>query len=283
MHCLNLGCGRRFHPQWINIDFVSTQPEVMAWDLTRGLPFEDETFDVVYHSHFLEHLSKLQAPKLLRECYRVLRPGGILRVAVPDLEQTVRAYLEALQTAIHASQTDQGVAHVNYEWMMLELYDQAVRHQPGGEAVRYLRQDRLLNADFVCQRWGTSAQLILQQQSKVLEKECDRPSRFKQLYSFLRSPRRWRESFLRLVLGQEYSTLQLGRFRQQGEVHQWMYDRYSLKVLLQDCGFTHAIQHTATTSKIPDWVSFCLDTEADGSIVHPDSLYVEAVKASSYQ
>lgn len=281
MRYLNLGCGKQFHPEWINIDFVSTKSEVMAWNLTQGIPFEKETFDVVYHSHFLEHLSKMQAIKLLQECYRVLRPGGILRVAVPDLEQIVHNYLIVLEKALSAMSEQQGQIHANYEWMMLELYDQAVRHQPGGEVVRYLQQDNLLNADFACKRWGKVARIILQRKQQLSSQQDDRLSRFKRFFSLLRSPKHWHESIIRLLLGKEYSALQLGRFRQGGEIHQWMYDRYSLQILLQNCGFINPIQYTATTSQIPAWTSFCLDSEADGSIVHPDSLYMEAAKSNA--
>jgi predicted SAM-dependent methyltransferase len=278
MRCLNLGCGKQFHPAWTNIDFISTTPEVMAWDLTKGLPFENETFDVVYHSHFLEHLSKPQASELLQDCYRVLRRGGILRVVVPDLEQIVRSYLATLETALSASPDEHNSAHANYEWMVLELYDQALRHHPGGEAVRYLRQDDLPNAECVRQRGGKSAQTLLERKQNPHPKEQVNSSKLQRAYSFIRTPKRWREYLIRGLLGEEYSSLQLGRFRKRGEVHQWMYDRYSLQTLLQNCGFLEFSRCTAMTSQIPNWASFCLDTEQDGSIVHPDSLYIEAIK-----
>ncbi len=55
--------------------------------MRQGIPFPDRSFDVVYHSHVLEHLSKSEASKFLKECSRVLRPQGVLRVVVPDLEE----------------------------------------------------------------------------------------------------------------------------------------------------------------------------------------------------
>lgn len=76
----------------------------------------------------------------------------------------------------------------------------------------------------------------------------------------------------------ELKALQLGQFRQGGEVHQWMYDRYSLSMLLKKCGLEKIVNRTASTSYIPDWASFNLDTEPNGSIYKPDSLYMEAVK-----
>ena len=54
MQCLNLGCGDRYHPDWTNINFTSTGGGVIAHNLKQGIPFPDESFDVVYHSHVLE-------------------------------------------------------------------------------------------------------------------------------------------------------------------------------------------------------------------------------------
>ena len=64
MRCLNLGCGERFHPEWVNLDLHPTDTSVRGWDLQEGLPFPDGSFDVVYHSHVLEHFSKAEGLKV---------------------------------------------------------------------------------------------------------------------------------------------------------------------------------------------------------------------------
>lgn len=61
-------------------------------DVTRRFPFHDNTFDCIYSSHLLEHLRPSHAEFCLRESYRVLRPSGVLRLAVPDLDEMVRKY-----------------------------------------------------------------------------------------------------------------------------------------------------------------------------------------------
>src|SRR3990172_11805010 len=127
MKYLNLGCGSRFHPDFINIDAVSFNPHVLAHDLNRGIPFPDHCFDAVYHSHVLEHFQKEKALEFLKECCRVLKVRGIIRVAVPDLEQIARTYLYAFEKAMEQRDEWQH----NYDWIMLELYDQAVRERPG--------------------------------------------------------------------------------------------------------------------------------------------------------
>jgi SAM-dependent methyltransferase len=61
-------------------------------DVARRFRFDDDTFEAVYASHVLEHLDRDVAERCLKEVHRVLRPGGILRVAVPDLNEVVRQY-----------------------------------------------------------------------------------------------------------------------------------------------------------------------------------------------
>jgi SAM-dependent methyltransferase len=62
-------------------------------DLAYGVPFIDASVDFVYSSHLLEHLTQSAGLHLLRDCCRVLRPGGVIRVCVPDLEKAVQFYL----------------------------------------------------------------------------------------------------------------------------------------------------------------------------------------------
>jgi predicted SAM-dependent methyltransferase len=64
-------------------------------DATKGLPIQDESVDVLYSSHMLEHLDKNEAEKFLRESFRVLRPGGIIRIAVPDIKRQIAHYNES--------------------------------------------------------------------------------------------------------------------------------------------------------------------------------------------
>jgi SAM-dependent methyltransferase len=278
---LNLGCGRRYNPDWTNVDFSSTGEGVIAHNLNQNIPFPDESFDIVYHSHLLEHFSKTNAEFFLQECYRVLCPQGVLRIAVPDLEQIARTYLTALEKASAGSKE----WHYNYEWILLEMYDQTVRNQPGGGMAAYLSRNNLPNKEFIMKRLGSKANKLIEtarhryQKSQVKEARENLPKRIaKQLYYVLRYPHYRRESLLTLLLGSEYEALQIGRFRQSGEVHQWMYDRYSLSVLLNKIGLENVKQCSATDSYIPNWESWNLDTEPDGSIYKPDSLYMEGIK-----
>src|SRR5437773_7225338 len=96
---LNLGCGQRYHPAWSNLDLQPAASSIRRWDVTQPLPFADASFAAVYHSHLLQILPRDQALPFLRECRRVLQPGGILRLAIPNLEAIARLYLHTLEDA----------------------------------------------------------------------------------------------------------------------------------------------------------------------------------------
>lgn len=64
-------------------------------DITKGLPFADGTVSALYASHVLEHLSHEDFHAALRESYRILKPGGVFRLIVPDLAGRARRYLDA--------------------------------------------------------------------------------------------------------------------------------------------------------------------------------------------
>jgi len=274
---LNLGCGRRFHSAWTNLDFVSSFPSVRAHNLLEGVPYADESFDVVYHSHVLEHFAREAAPAFLKECRRVLRPGGILRIAVPDLENIVRNYLHALDSARLGKEGWDS----NYDWMLLELYDQTVRERPGGGWSTYLSQEAIPNWEFIQKRVGAEArELRAALRSQLAESATSKPAlRTKVEFVFKNYRAIFRNKVAKALLPKaEYEAPQLGRFRRSGEIHQWMYDSYSLARLLRSVGFPEPRKVAATESEIPDWASYCLDNEPDGSTYKPDSLFMEARK-----
>jgi predicted SAM-dependent methyltransferase len=88
---LNLGCGEIRFEGWINIDLEApTGKADLEWDLTFGIPCDDSSCRLLYCEHFLEHLTVEQGLFFLRECRRVLQPGGVLRIAMPSLDEIIR-------------------------------------------------------------------------------------------------------------------------------------------------------------------------------------------------
>jgi predicted SAM-dependent methyltransferase len=124
---LHLGCGAKAPDGWVNIDGswnswirrhrilssvlvllrlidkIDTGAErpqnITIRNLRKPLPFADLSFDCVYASHLLEHLHPADGANLLKESYRVLSPGGIIRIAVPDLKFMVERYMSDKQTS----------------------------------------------------------------------------------------------------------------------------------------------------------------------------------------
>ncbi|MCI5142446.1 MAG: methyltransferase domain-containing protein [Candidatus Electrothrix sp. ATG1] len=280
MQCLNIGCGQRFHPKWINIDKVPRHPSVRQCDVEQGLFFPDCHFDVVYHSHVLEHFEVDNAKKFIAECYRILKPKGVLRVAVPDLEQIVQCYLQILRKI-----TDGDIAaQEDYNWIMLELYDQVVRNSSGGQMAAFLSREVISNRDFIVKRCGVEVQNLMRHfESQRIDKQNKAASEAvssNHLFSLQLKNifRNFRELIIKCLLGSEYNSLKIGRFRCSGENHQWMYDKFSLHKILSESGFVNIIQRAADKSFFSGWSAFNLDTDSDGSIYKPDSLYMEALK-----
>jgi predicted SAM-dependent methyltransferase len=88
---LNLGCGYHRLPGWLNCDFDPMR-EAILLDAASRFPFLDDTFDFIYSEHMIEHLPYAGGRTMLAECHRVLRPGGVLRIATPDVRFLFRLY-----------------------------------------------------------------------------------------------------------------------------------------------------------------------------------------------
>lgn len=238
---INLGCGTRFHSDWINIDFSPLArrihyPMMMTvfgkcgiisqgayedfkkalghihyHDLRRlPLPLPDGCADTVYHSNILEHFSKRDGKNFLGECYRLLKKNGILRVVVPDLQILIRAYLAAIEPSYDAAR---------YEKAVYDLFDQIVRTESG---------------------------------------EKNRDLKF--------SP----AAKLKRLLGLRPNPEKLG------ELHKWMYDQYSLSTLLTGFGFRDIRVLNYRSSGIPNFERYHLDNNPDGTEYKESMLYIEA-------
>lgn len=173
MRILNLGCGTKTsaHPDVVNIDwsiylrfkrnralraitplliggerlerFRALADNIMVHDLAKGIPFESGSVDVVYHSHLLEHLDREVARGFLLEVKRVLMPGGIHRIVVPDLERACREYLADI--ARYDADADEASGHEAYVSALLE---QSVRREAFGTSQRGPLRRFLENAVF---------------------------------------------------------------------------------------------------------------------------------------
>lgn len=274
MKLLNIGCGSLFHPEWINIDLVSNSPHVRAYDIRKGLPYHDNTFDACYSSHIIEHLDQTEARKLVTECFRVIRPGGIIRVVVPDLEAIAKNYLNTLER-LDSGEVD---ADADYDWMMIELYDQVVRNQGGGMMSRYLRDPNCKNKDFIFKRIGLQTEpfwsdAVPAKRSLLTKIRSKTPLWFLEMFRVILA-----KSLIILILGKKGKcSFEEGLFRNSGEVHRWMYDRFSMARLLRNSGFGDIQNCRADESRIEKFNNYNLDTIGK-EVCKPNSLFMEGIK-----
>ncbi|MGA3334526.1 MAG: methyltransferase domain-containing protein [Terracidiphilus sp.] len=89
---LNLGCGENILKGWLNVDFDPVSKEVVNLDATERFPLPDRVFDFVFSEHMIEHVSYAQAEHMLRECFRVMKAGGRIRISTPDFKFLVELY-----------------------------------------------------------------------------------------------------------------------------------------------------------------------------------------------
>lgn len=253
---LNLGCGVHYHRAWDNYDFAAAEPNVRAVDLGRPLLFPEASYEVCYMSHVLEHLPRERVPKLLLEVLNTLKPGGVLRVVVPDLEMIARLYLAELDAAAR----NDCEADLRHDWMTLELIDQMTRTFSGGFMGRTLRSRPLPHREFIEKRIGWEGKHWLESVDRAL-----------QAGSEVLPP-------AEVYRAAQPEGAQEAVFRRSGEVHRWMYDRVSLRRILEESGYINITVCRADESRIPKFANYNLDTDESGSVRKPDSLFMEASK-----
>ena len=262
---LNIGCGATWHKDWKNIDLNSYSPNVLSYNITKGIPYPDNYFDAVYHSHLLEHLSQSEGEMFILECARVLKKGGILRVAVPDLETIAKEYLVQLNLALKGDAR----AQKNYKWITLELYDQATRTVSGGDMEPYLRQEHLTTKSYIRKRLGLVANQYFKKNNTSVTKRGEYPQD---------NPHKIFRALVKLLFKQSFvQSFDEAFFRNTGELHKMMYDKYSLRTMLTHNGFINVKPVTAFTSEIINFNRYDLDT-LRGKVRKADSLFMEARK-----
>jgi predicted SAM-dependent methyltransferase len=118
---LQLGSGTHDVPGWVSIDML-IRKNILAMRLPGGLRrFPDESVQYIYSSHFLEHIEyPVQASEFARQCLRILKPGGAMRIVVPGIEKIIRAYAAdneeffRLQSEMHPEWCTTKLDHLMY-------------------------------------------------------------------------------------------------------------------------------------------------------------------------
>ena len=236
MKILNVGSGARCNPDWTNLDLMA-RPRYLAKRLTstlppnfvrhrlpRSLPFDDEAFDAIYCAQVIEHFPKDAAAGVLAEFRRVLRPGGVARLIVPDFEAQCRMYLDAL-TQTDSSAT--GAAEERYRFAKLWILDQMVRTSPGGELAQFARSP------------------IADDLRHEMRLSGNGQSRRGALFARLPKP------------------IQHARVLTDGELHRWAYDRNDFPKALKAVGFASVELVPFDVSQIEEFARFDRDDRGE--------------------
>lgn len=272
---VNLGCGPVFvdSPEWINLDFSPSSSAVRQANLLDRLPLANESAQLVYSSHFLEHVPRALVARLLHECLRVLKPGGVVRLVVPDLENLAREYL---------AMRDKG-EHIKANFIVLEMIDQCVRQVSGGELGKLYRQlnskPKNANAemiDYIRLRTGeefhekdiVTKSVCLEKLGRIVRALHSRIQRYWIHFCLLLLPAAFRSQNVSLAAV--------------GERHQWIWDFHQIKTELEVAGFTDVQRLNENTSTVPDFPFYPLDIDNQGlPRKGGESMYIEARKPES--
>jgi predicted SAM-dependent methyltransferase len=150
---LNLGCGRVHALGWINVDgsnrawlasrvpwldrflvFLRLLPptefsrQTLFADISTRLPWLDDSVDAIYMGEVLEHFTREEGERLIKECYRVLRPKGVLRIRVPDNARFWSNYLAEYKRVKQLPSSERTLDHTR--WIGMFFDDICVRPEP---------------------------------------------------------------------------------------------------------------------------------------------------------
>lgn len=272
-----------FLKEWTNVFFspLPQPPEsdYVYYDVRKGIPFGDNTFDAVYALRMIEHLSFHEGEKFVRELLRVLKPGGIVRLTAPDLGDIVREYLKQLG---NCSQERTRENAVRYHWSVFELYDQMVREKSGGEMIDAIKQQYFDRA-YCQERYRDVFEEFVPQVSGGNSKNQNQKSIFERIKrltvkTFIIKLNRVITNKLYWRRANKISKTFEGDPRKILEANKWMYDRLSLRLLLEEAGFKGGQAKSYKESDIPDWGRYNFDQSNYGDYPIEPSVYFEARK-----
>jgi len=99
MKKIHFGCGWNFLEGWDNTDMVippnltkEQEQRIKIIDVTQTLPYESDSVDFIFHEHMIEHIDEVDGYSFLNECYRILKPGGVMRISCPSIDGAMDVY-----------------------------------------------------------------------------------------------------------------------------------------------------------------------------------------------
>ncbi len=234
-------------------------------DIRQPIPLESNAYEFVYAMRCIEHLTEEEADTFLSELYRILKPGGLLRVSCPDLEDIIRVYNRFIKTIGNNPSDKQLLKH---QWLMLEFQDQMVRQKSGGRMMEMIAAGAY-DPEFAKERYGDVFESFIPREAAISAKP-QKLSMTQQLKHNIkkRLPFMFPQKPV-ATAAHPWDTL---------ECNKWMYDEFTLADALKRAGFINFQKQTPDHSQSPDWNKYMLDTSNKGSYPFEPSLYMECIK-----
>jgi len=264
---VNIACGNVYVDSWTNFDYFPVAPSIVKVNLLKGIPCSEGCVDVAYSSHFLEHIPRHRVEFFLSECFRILKPNGVLRLVLPDFEEMAKSYIAYRESK----------SHQEADFLMLEIFDQMVRTTPGGELGCYYAQLKERDPkmiSFVRERTGFRIGF-----DKKGASWKDRIYQIKKNpISILHLVERAYINFVLAFLPSAFKVQNVS-LATLGERHAWMYDYHVVRQFLVNVGFDKVKRYSAVTSSIHNFPFYPLDVDEMGYFRKGTaSMYIEAIK-----
>ena len=260
---LNLACGENFiiNEKWLNFDFIKREG-VNQINLLEKLPLDDQCVDVVYCSHFIEHIPEHMVSSFLTECFRVLKNNGALRVVLPDFEKMVREYIKMRDLKMENKA----------EFMMVSIIDQFVRKKPGGK-LSHIIEESTKSDDQELKKY------IAERCGDIFKKNNDNhPMNDRKLSTkIITMTYRKYISFVTALLPKSFRDQNVSK-AEVGELHAWIYDSTILTKILSEIGFKNIEEVNYNYTTIREFpITLDVDTN-DTPRKGQDSIFLEARK-----
>jgi len=269
---LNVACGDTFieDSSWTNVDFTSHSPSIKKANILDGLPYEDNSFDVVYSSHFVEHIPVDQVELFFDDIYRILKPGGLIRLVTPDLEFLNNEYI--------INYDKKAFKKANFITSL--TIDQCVRSVSGGKLKKDM--DNFYNSndtemiDYIKLLIGPEAFEYIDSNDSTF---------FKKVLSKITKDPKFIFNILFMIRVKIFSFFLPKSFRELnlsnasiGEKHMWLYDLNSLSELLKNSSFIDINRSNFNESNYHNYIFSKLDIKNSLPRKGIHQLFVEALK-----
>jgi predicted SAM-dependent methyltransferase len=270
---LNIACGAVYvdSREWENVDYISNDSRhVRKMNVLKKLNPSQGQYEAIYCSHFVEHIPLSYILDFLKRCYTLTKPGGILRIVLPDAEFLLREYLRY---------KDSG-NRLLADFAFVNFLDQCVRRKSGGRLGEIYF--KVANGEL----HDLENYLFFLNGSLELEKlDCSRRLTLIQKIKRVLSSSTYLTSSLENYYIRAITRLLPHGFRVQnisfadiGELHHWMYDFDQISTLLKESGFSKVERMSFNTSNRTDGIFHQLDIHNEKPRKGNHQLFVEAYK-----